>query len=73
MIADATVLRLHRFLRDEYQGLREKQVGAKLHLLHNGTDQTLETISITGERPHDSTEFDTGSWLYGRLLILDLA
>jgi len=73
MVADATVLRLHRFLRDEYQGLREEQAGAKLHLLHNVTDQTLETISITGERPHDSTEFDTGSWLYGRLLILDLA
>ena len=73
MIADATVLRLHRLLRDEYQGLREEQAGAKLHLLHNVTDQTLETISITGERPHDSTEFDTGSWLYGRLLILDLA
>ena len=61
MVADATVLRLHRFLRDEYQGLREEQAGAKLHLLHNVTDQTLEQISITGERPHDSTEFDTGS------------
>ena len=28
MVADATVLRLHRFLRDEYQGLREEQAGA---------------------------------------------
>ncbi|WP_435079798.1 IS4 family transposase [Halococcus sp. AFM35] len=73
MIADATVLRLHRFLREEYQGLREEQAGAKLHLLHNVTDRTIEKISITGERPHDSTEFSTGSWLEGRLLILDLA
>ena len=71
MIADATVLRLHRFLREEYQGLREEQAGAKLHLLHNVTDQTLEKISIIGERSHDSTEFDTKSWLAGRLLILD--
>ena len=73
MIADATVLRLHRFLREEYRGLREEQAGAKLHLLHNVTDRTIEKISITGERPHDSTEFKTGSWLHGRLLILDLA
>ena len=29
MIADATVLRLHRFLTDEFQGLREEQAGAK--------------------------------------------
>jgi putative transposase len=73
MIADATVLRLHRFLVDEFQGLREEQAGAKLHLLHNVIDRTIEKISITGERPHDSTEFNTGSWLEGRLLILDLA
>lgn len=73
MIADATTLRLHRFLREEYQGLRVEQAGAKLHLLHNVTDQTIKKISITGERPHDSTEFETGSWLEGRLLILDLA
>jgi len=73
IIADATVLRLHRFLREEYQGLREEQAGAKLHLLHNVTDRTIEKLSITGERPHDSTEFKTGSWLEGRLLLLDLA
>ena len=57
VVADATVLRLHRFLREEYQGLREEQAGAKLHLLHNVTDQTLEKISISDERTHDSTEF----------------
>ena len=73
MIADATILRLHRFLREEYQERRDEQAGTKLYLLHGVTDRTVKKISITGERPHDSTEFDTGSWLYGRLLILDLA
>ena len=73
MITDATVLRLHRVLREEYQGLRKEQARAKLHLLHNVTDRTIEKISVTGERPHDSTEFKTGPWLKGRLLILDLA
>ena len=72
MIANATVLRLHRFLREQYQGRREEQAGAKLHLLHNVTDRAIEKLSITSERSHDSTEFKTGSWLEGRLLILDL-
>ncbi|EMA48636.1 IS4 family transposase [Halococcus thailandensis] len=71
MVADATVLRLHRS-----EGAVPRppggQVGAKLHLLHNVTDRTIEKLSITGERPHDSTEFKTGSWLKGRLLLLDL-
>ena len=38
MIADGTVLRLHEFLSDQYQGRHEEQAGAKLHLLHNATD-----------------------------------
>ena len=73
LIVDATVLRLHRFLHEEYHSLREEQGGAKLHLLHNVTDQTLKKIRISNERTYDSTEFDTGSWFHGRLLILDLA
>ena len=73
MVANATVLRLHRFLRDEYQGLREEQAGAKLHLLHNATDKTIERIDVTDEKTHDSTLFNTGSWLQGRLVLLDLA
>ncbi|GAA0249748.1 hypothetical protein GCM10009000_077510 [Halobacterium noricense] len=41
-VADATILRIHRFLREEYQGLCEEQTEAKLHLLHNVTDQTID-------------------------------
>ncbi|ELY65105.1 transposase (ISH8) [Natronobacterium gregoryi SP2] len=37
MIADGTVLRLHEFLAGEYEARKEKQAGAKLHLLHNAT------------------------------------
>jgi putative transposase len=73
MIADGTVLRLHEFLSDQYQGRHEEQAGAKLHLLHNATDQTIERIDVTDEKTHDSTLFDTGSWLQGRLVLLDLA
>lgn len=57
MIADGTVLRLHQFLSDEFEARNEEQAGARLHLLHNPTDQMLERFSITDEKAHDSTEF----------------
>ncbi len=73
MIADGTVLRLHEFLSDEFQACHVEQAGATLHLLHNATDQTSERIDVTDEKTHDSTLFKTGSWLQGRLVLLDLA
>nr|WP_255376740.1 IS4 family transposase [Halorubrum sp. SD683] len=73
MIADGTVLRLHEFLSNEFQARHEEQAGAKLHLLHNATDQTIERIDVTDEKAHDSTLFKTGSWLHGRLVLFDLA
>jgi len=50
-----------------------EQAGAKLHLLHNATDQTIERIDVTDEKAHDSTLFKTGSWLCGRLVLFDKA
>ena len=73
MIADGTVLRLHEFLSEEFKARHEEQAGAKLHLLHNATDETIERIDVTDEKTHDSTLFKTGSWLQGRLVLLDLA
>jgi len=67
------VLRLHEFLSDEFQARHEEQAGAKLHLLHNATDQTIERIDVTDEKAHDSTLFKTGSWLCGRLVLFDKA
>ncbi|THE65840.1 IS4 family transposase [Salinadaptatus halalkaliphilus] len=73
MIADGTVLRLHELLSEEYEGRRDEQAGARLHLLHNVTEQTIDRFSVTDEKRHDSTQFETGSWLEGRLAIFDLA
>jgi putative transposase len=73
MIADGTVLRLHELLSEQFQARHEEQAGAKLHLLHNATDQTIERLDVTDEKTHDSTLFKTGSWLQGRLVLLDLA
>ena len=73
MIADGTILRLHRFLADEYEPRRGEQGGARLHLLHNVTDQSIEQFSVTDEKAHDSTEFETGPWLEDRLVLFDQA
>jgi IS4 transposase len=73
MIADGTVLRLHRLLAEEFEPRRGEQGGARLHLLHNVTDQTIDRFSVTDEKAHDSTEFSTGSWLENRLVLFDQA
>jgi len=73
IIADGTVLRLHKFLSDEFRARHEEQAGATLHLLHNATEQTIERLNVTDEKAHDSTLFDTGSWLQERLVLFDLA
>ena len=45
IVADGTILRLHEFLADEFQPRRGEQGGARLHLLHNITDQTIDQFS----------------------------
>jgi len=73
MVADGTVLRLHEFLSDQFEARYEEQAGAKLHLLHNATEQTIERIDTADEKTHDSTLFKTGPWLENRLMLFDLA
>ncbi len=73
VIADGTILRLHELLSEEYKVRHEEQAGAKLHLLHNATEKTIERFEITHEKTHDSRLFKTGSWLQGRLILLHLA
>jgi putative transposase len=72
-IADGTVLRLHEFLPDQFEARHEEQAGAKLHLLHNATKQTVGRIDVTDEKAHASTLFKIGSWLENRLVLFDLA
>jgi putative transposase len=52
---------------------RWNQGGARLHLLHNVTKQTIDRFSVTDKKAHDSTEFSTGSWLEDRLMLFDQA
>jgi IS4 transposase len=72
VVADATIFRLQDLLADAYPATHENQAGAKLHLVHNVTDETLERLDLTDERTHESSRFKNATWLEGRLLLFDL-
>jgi IS4 transposase len=71
IVADATVVRLHRYL-SAFQATHHDVSGLTLYLVHNVTAQSVISDEITDERTHESTLFETGSWLRGRLFLLDL-
>ena len=71
--ADGTVLQLHEFLFEELQARHEEQAGAKLHCSTTPLIRRLNDSTSRTEKTHDSTLFNTGSWLDGRLMLLDLA
>jgi len=43
-----------------------------LYLVHNVTEQSVISDEITDETTHESTLFETGFWMRGRLFLLDL-
>ncbi|WP_318569943.1 IS4 family transposase [Salinigranum marinum] len=71
VVADATVVRLIRFL-SAFPATHPGVSGLKLYLVHSVTTQSVIARAITDERTHESTLFKTGSWLRGRLFLLDL-
>lgn len=73
VIADATIFQVHELLADTYPATHEHRAGAKLHVVHNVTGELIERLDIADERSHDSEFFRNGSWLDGRLLLVDLA
>jgi len=68
---DATIARLHRFL-SEFPATHEGVSGLQLYLVHHVTEQSVISAEITDERTYESTLFKTGSWMCGRLFLLDL-
>ncbi|GGI95705.1 hypothetical protein GCM10008995_02210 [Halobellus salinus] len=69
--ADATIVRLHRFL-SAFPATHEGVSGLQLYLVHHVTERSMISAEITDERTHESTLFKTGSWMRGRLFLLDL-
>lgn len=74
MVADSTVVRLHRLLAKVFPGTRVHQAPAalKAHVVFSVTGAGKQTVKITGERRSDRRAFTLGPWVRGKLLIVDL-
>jgi len=68
--AGATIFRLTRLL-EAFEASHDDASGAMLYLVHNISEQSVISAEITDEITHESTLFETGSWLRGRLFLLD--
>ena len=62
VVADATVVRLHRFL-SAFPATHPNVPGLKLYLVHSVSTQSVMARSITDKRTHESTLFNTGLWM----------
>ena len=74
VVADATVLKLHRLLAKRYAGTRtnSQPAAAKLHLVMSVKGQGVNRVKLTGERANDHRILRIGPWVRNRLLMFDL-
>jgi len=74
LVADATVVKLHRLLARRFPGTRSHSspAAAKLHLVMSVRAGGAHTVKMTGERENDHRTLRMGPWVRGRLLLFDL-
>ena len=74
VVADATVVKLHRMLAKRYAGTRTNSTPAavKLHLVMSVKGQGVNRVKLTGERANDHRTLRIGPWVRDRLLLFDL-
>ena len=74
LVADATVVKLHRLLARRFPGTRRNSspAAAKLHLVMSGSGGGAHKVKVTGERANDHRTLQMGPWVEGRLLLFDL-
>ena len=74
LVADATVVKLHRLLARRFPGTRKNSspAAAKLHLVMSASGTGAHQVKVTGERANDHRTLQMGPWVAGRLLLFDL-
>jgi len=74
LVADATVVKLHRLLARRYPGTRKNSspAAAKLHMVMSASGGGAHKVKVTGERANDHRTLQMGPWVEGRLLLFDL-
>jgi len=74
VVADATVIRLHRFLESKFPGTRtnHSKAAAKVHMVMSlGTGMPL-AVKLSAERKNERQVLSIGPWIKGKLLLVDL-
>ena len=74
VLADGSVLRLHRLLARHYPGTRTNSspAAAKLHLVIGVVGKGIRRVKLTAERGSERAALRVGPWVQDRLLIFDL-
>ena len=74
LVAEATVVKLHRLLARRFPGTRKNSspAAAKLHLVMSASGTGAHKVNVTGERANDHRTLQMGPWVEGRLLLLEL-
>lgn len=74
MMADATVVKLHRLQAKRYPGTRRNSspAAAKLHVVMSVTGRGVQRVKLTGERSNDHRTLRMGPWVRDRLLLFGL-
>lgn len=75
LVADGSLVQLHRSLARQFPSVFPNKVGAaaKLHVVLNVTGRSARSVQIVSGSRHDSTILKVGPWVAGKLLLLDLA
>lgn len=73
VLADATVVRLHRLLERAFPACRTNhtRAAAKLHVVMNLRGAGKQSVQITDERTHEHRCLKLGPWVRDKLLLLD--
>ena len=74
LVADATVVKLHRLLARRFPGTRmnSSPAAAKLHLVMSVSGGGAHKVKVTGEQANDHRTLQMGPWVEGRLLLFDI-
>ena len=74
LVADATVVKVHRLLARRFPGSRKNSspAAAKLHMVMSASGTGAHKVKVTGERANDHRTLQMGPWVEGRLLLFNL-
>jgi len=73
VIADGTVVRLYKLLKDKFTACKENQAAAKLNIVMSVFGQTPTKFKLSSQRQNEGKLLSIGPWVAGRLLLIDLA